>query len=55
MNKTKENKIYVIDTSAILSGKPLNFSDAEILTTFSMSSELKPGGKDYQNFMYIRV
>lgn len=54
MNKTKETKIYVIDTSAILSGKPLNFSDAEILTTFSMSSELKPGGKDYQNFMYLK-
>ena len=47
MNKTKENKVYILDTSAILSGKPLNFPDAEMVTTFSMSSELKPGGKDY--------
>jgi len=54
MSKTNKNKVYVLDTSAILSGKPLNFADAEMITTFSVSSELKPGGKDYQNFMYLK-
>jgi UPF0271 protein len=54
MNKKKENRIYILDTSAILSGKPLNFIDAEMITTFSMSSELKPGGKDYQIFSYLK-
>jgi len=54
MNKTKKTKAYVLDTSAILSGKPLDFVDAEIITTFSMASELKPGGKDYENFMYLK-
>lgn len=54
MNKTKGNRVYILDTSAILSGKPLVFPDAEMITTFSMSSELQPGGKDYQNFMYLK-
>lgn len=54
MNKTKENKVYILDTSAILSGKPLDFTDASMITTFSVSSELQSGGKDYQNFLYLK-
>jgi len=46
-------KIYVIDTSAILSGIPINFNDAEMVTTSCISMELKPGGKDYRNFQYL--
>ena len=51
MNKQKK---YVLDTSAILSGKPINFGKSEIVTTSSVSNELSPGGQDYQNFQYLK-
>jgi len=54
MNSEKNNKIIIVDTSAILSGKELNFKDAIILTTQSVSDELKPGGKDYLKFQFLK-
>ncbi|MFH1101411.1 MAG: NOB1 family endonuclease [Methanobacteriota archaeon] len=48
--KTK-TKVFIIDTSAFLSGKPLNFGDALLVTTPGVSSELKPGGRDYRAFV----
>ena len=50
----KKQKKYVIDTSAILSGKPINLGDVEIFTTPKVSDELKSGGRDYQNFQYLK-
>ncbi|KYK21603.1 nucleic acid-binding protein [Thermoplasmatales archaeon SG8-52-2] len=50
----KKQKKYVLDTSAILSGKPINLNDSEIVTTFSVSKELSPGGQDYKNFQYLK-
>jgi UPF0271 protein len=50
----RKQKKYVIDTSAILSGKPINLSGSEIVTTPSVSNELSPGGQDYQNFQYLK-
>ena len=50
----KKHKIYVLDTSAILSGKPINFGEAEIVTTHKVSDELNPGGRDYQNFQFLK-
>jgi UPF0271 protein len=49
-NKTRS---YIIDTSAILSGIPINFNDAEMYTTNCISMELKPGGRDYRNFQFL--
>ena len=46
-------KILIIDTSAILSGKSLVLENIKTVTTPGVSSELKPGGKDYQNFQYM--
>ena len=45
--------IFIIDTSAILSGKPINLGDAIMMTTTTVSNELKPGGKDYRNFQFL--
>ena len=45
---------YVLDTSAILSGKPINLNDAEIVTTTGVLKELNPGGRDYQIFQYLK-
>lgn len=50
----KNHKIYILDTSAILSGKPINFNEAEIVTTSKVSDELTPGGRDYQNFQFLK-
>jgi UPF0271 protein len=53
MNKNKK-KIFILDTSAILSGKPLSFEDAQLVTTINIEQEIKPGGRDYQNYIYLR-
>jgi len=49
-----KNIIYIIDTSAILSGKQINIDNARMITTIRVSNELKPGGKDYQNFLFLK-
>jgi UPF0271 protein len=46
----KKIKVFILDTSAIFSGIPLNLNDSEILTTPEVSDEIKPGGKDYNSF-----
>jgi len=53
MSIKKEKKVYILDTSAILSGKPINFDDAEIFTTTGVSKEINPGGKDYFLFQVL--
>ena len=45
--------IFIIDTSAILSGKPINVEAESMFTTPSISKELKPGGRDYRNFQFL--
>ena len=44
--------IFIIDTSAILSGKPINLENT-MMTTTTVSAELKPGGKDYRTFQFL--
>ena len=51
--KTK-TKIFLIDTSAILSGKPLNLNNGKMMTTTAVAEELQPGGKDYQLFQLLK-
>jgi UPF0271 protein len=54
MNTKKKSKIFVIDTSAVLSGKPINIDTAQITTTSGVSKELKPGGRDYRAFQFLK-
>jgi len=50
--KTK-SKIFILDTSAILSGKPINLDNATMVTSPGISKELKPGGRDYRSFQFL--
>jgi UPF0271 protein len=49
-----KKRVIILDTSAILSGKPIHFPDATLVTTPAVSDELTQGGKDYQRFEFLR-
>lgn len=53
MKKKEKSKIYILDTSAFLSGKPINFEKNKIITSQSVSDELKPGGRQYNAFQFL--
>ena len=50
----KKIKFYILDTSAILSGKPFNLENVKMITIPDMEKEIKPGGKDYQIFQFLK-
>jgi len=54
MNIKKKSTIFILDTSAILSGKPITLDNATLITTEGISNELKPGGRDYRNFQFLK-
>ncbi len=55
MNKdTNTSGIYVIDTSSILSGKTIYTNENMFVTAPGVSSEISPGGKDYQKFELLK-
>ena len=43
-----KKQVFIIDTSAILSGKPIRFDNVSIFTTPAVSDELSPGGRDFR-------
>lgn len=47
-------KFFIIDTSAILSGKPIVITDAAIITTPGVSDEFSPGGRDFHIFELLK-
>ena len=47
-------KIYILDTSALLSGKPLHIPEAQLIIPTAVEEEISPGGKDYQNLQYLK-
>jgi UPF0271 protein len=53
MDDKKKTKIFILDTSAVLSGKPINLDESSITTTQGISNEIKPGGRDYQLFQFL--
>jgi len=53
MVNEKKIRIFILDTSAILSGKPINLDNATMLTTPGISKELKPGGRDYRSYQFL--
>ena len=50
----KKSKYYILDTSAILSGKSIYLENAKMITIPDIESEIKPGGKDYQIFQFLK-
>jgi len=48
------SKVYVVDTSAILSGKHLPTDSSILVTTPGVDSELQPGGKDYRRYSFLK-
>jgi endoribonuclease Nob1 len=49
-----KKQFIILDTSALLSGKPIHFNDASLVTTPGVSNELTPGGRDYQAFEFLK-
>jgi UPF0271 protein len=47
-------QVFIIDTSAILSGKPIRFDNVSIVTTPAVSDELSPGGRDFRTFELLK-
>jgi len=50
----KKIKFYILDTSAILSGKLFDLENVKMITTPDIETEINPGGKDYQNFQFLK-
>jgi len=44
---------FIIDSSAILSGKPINIENVTMVTTPGVSDEFSPGGRDYRTFQLL--
>ena len=51
---TKKTPVFIIDTSAILSGKPMTMDEGTLMTTPGVAAEFTPGGRDYQIFQLLR-
>jgi UPF0271 protein len=49
-----KKQVFIIDTSAILSGKPICFNNVSIVTTPAVSNELNPGGRDFRKFELLK-
>jgi endoribonuclease Nob1 len=49
-----KKKVFIIDTSAILSGKPITIADALLVTTPGVSEEFTPGGRDFRTFEFLK-
>jgi UPF0271 protein len=49
-----KKQVIIIDTSAILSGKPIHFPNARLVTTSGVADELTPGGRDYRTFELLQ-
>jgi len=50
----KKTKVFIIDTSALLSGKSLHITDGIMVTTPGVCSEMKPGGRDHRAFQLLQ-
>ena len=46
--------IVILDTSAIPSGKPLDFTHSKLVTSEGVAQELQPGGKDHRTFQFLQ-
>ena len=53
MNDKKKTKIFILDTSAVLSGKPIYLNNYTVVTPPTIYDEIKPGGRDYRSFQFL--
>jgi len=53
MNHKKKSRTFIIDTSAILSGKSINLENDIMITAPGVYDELQPSGRDYQIFQFL--
>lgn len=53
MTSKKKSKIFILDTSAVLSGKSIDLDNAKMVSTPGVSKELKPGGRGYRAFQFL--
>lgn len=53
MNHKKKSKIFILDASAVLSGKSIDLDDDKMVSTPGISKELRPGGRDYRAFQFL--
>jgi len=49
-----KKQVFIIDTSAILSGKPIVIREGIMLTTSGVSDEISSGGRDYRTFQMLK-
>ena len=49
----EKKQVFIIDSSAIFSGKPLSFIKDMFVTTSKIYDEFKPCGRDYRNFQLL--
>ncbi len=49
-----KKQVFIIDTSAILSGRPIRFDNVSIITAPAVSNELSPGGRDFRIFELLK-
>lgn len=54
MKAKKISTIFILDTSAILSGKIIDLDQDKLVTTTGVSNELQPGGRDYRTFLFLQ-
>jgi len=47
-------KVVVLDTSAILSGRPLPMGEARLVTSEGVDSEFSPGGRNFRRFELLK-
>jgi len=53
MDVKKKTRIFILDTSAVLSGKPIDLDNHSMITAPGVSKELKPGGRDYRSLQFL--
>jgi len=49
-----KKQVFIIDTSAILSGRPIHFDNVSLVTAPAVSDELSPGGRDFRIFELLK-
>ncbi|MEF8848573.1 MAG: NOB1 family endonuclease [Candidatus Thermoplasmatota archaeon] len=54
MKSEKKDTVFVLDTSAILSGKPIDISEGKLISPIGVSKEIRPGGRTYRNFQFLK-
>jgi endoribonuclease Nob1 len=52
---SRPDKVFIIDTSAILSGKQFDDPDVLLVTSSLVANELSEGGRDFRRFEYLQA